>query len=76
MNLSTAWAKPSFSLVVVTLRAARCTSVEAFPIAMLSPEWANIKTSFGMSPMVAICEVGMEYRAERNFTTLPLLASG
>ena len=57
MNVSTAWAKPSFSLDVVTRRAARCTSVEALPMAMLSPDWANIKTSLGMSPIMAICEV-------------------
>ena len=51
---STASAKPSSWLLVVIRRAARCTSRLAFPIAMLNPACANIRTSFGMSPIVAI----------------------
>ena len=54
MNLSTALAKPSSSFEVVTRRAARLTSVLALPIAMLRPECANISTSLGMSPIVAM----------------------
>src|SRR5262245_56004417 len=54
MNRSTAVAKPSSWLDVVTRRAARWTSWPAFPIAMLRPEWANMSTSLGMSPIVAI----------------------
>ena len=59
MNRSTALAKPSSSLVVVTRRAACRTSWLALPMAMLSPEWANMSTSSGMSPIVAICSDGM-----------------
>lgn len=55
MNCSTACAKPSSSLLVVTRLAARWTSWLALPIAMDNPEWANISTSLGMSPIVAIC---------------------
>jgi beta-lactamase class A len=65
MNLSTALAKPSSVLEEVTRRAARCTSGLALPIAMLSPECANISTSLGMSPMVAMARGGMEYLADR-----------
>ena len=54
MNFSTAFAKPSSSFDEVTRRAARCTSRCAFPIAIERPEWANMSTSFGMSPIVAI----------------------
>ena len=54
MNCSTAFAKPSSSLLVVTRLAARWTSWLALPIAMDSPECANISTSLGMSPIVAI----------------------
>src|SRR5262249_12473016 len=52
-NRSTALAKPSSSLDVVTRRAARWTSGLALPMAMLSPEWANMSTSLGWSPIVA-----------------------
>jgi len=65
MNRSTAVAKPSSALEVVIRRAARCTSGLALPIAMLSPEWANISTSFGMSPMVAMASGGIAYLADR-----------
>ena len=58
-NRSTALAKPSSSLDVVTRRAARWTSWLALPMAMLSPEWANMSTSFGWSPIVAICSGGI-----------------
>ncbi len=54
MKRRTAVAKPSFSLESVTQRAACCTWWSAFPMATLSPESANIRMSFGMSPMVAI----------------------
>ena len=54
MNRSTALAKPSSSLDVVTRRAAFWTSWLALPMAMLSPEWANMSTSLGWSPIVAI----------------------
>jgi hypothetical protein len=59
MNRSTALAKPSSSLDVVTRRAARWTSWLALPMAMLSPEWANMSTSLGWSPIVAICSGGI-----------------
>jgi hypothetical protein len=57
MNSSTACAKPSSSFEVVTRRAAFCTSSLAFPIAIDRPEWANMSTSFGMSPIVAMSSV-------------------
>src|ERR1039457_6851566 len=76
MNRSTALAKPSSSLDVVTRRAARWASVLALPIAMLKPEWANMSTSFGMSPMVAIACAGIRSRADSHLATAPLLASG
>jgi acyl-CoA reductase-like NAD-dependent aldehyde dehydrogenase len=53
-NRSTALAKPSSSLDVVTRRAARWTSWLALPMAMLIPTWANMSTSLGMSPIVAM----------------------
>jgi hypothetical protein len=59
MNRSTALAKPSSSFVVVTQRAARLTSSLALPIAMLSPDWVNMSTSLGMSPIVAISSGAM-----------------
>ena len=65
MNLSTALARPSSALEAVTRRAARRTSRLALPIAMLSPECANISTSFGMSPIVAMASAGILYRADR-----------
>src|SRR5580692_5413480 len=63
MNLSTALAKPSSSLDVVTRRAEPCTSGLALPIAMLRPECANISTSFGMSPIVAMASGAIWYAA-------------
>ena len=54
MNDSTARAKPSSSLLVVTWRATRWTSALALPMAMLIPAMLSIGTSFTMSPMVAI----------------------
>ena len=45
-------------------------------MAMLSPECANISTSFGMSPMVAMASGGIPYFADRYRATAPLLASG
>ena len=65
MNLSTALAKPSSSLEAVIRRAACCTSRLALPIAMLRPEWANISTSFGMSPIVAMACGAIPYFADR-----------
>jgi hypothetical protein len=43
---------------------------------MLSPEWANMSKSFGMSPIVAISSGLMSNCWERYRTTPPLLASG
>ena len=60
MNRSTALAKPSSSLDVVTRRAAAWTSWLALPMAILSPEWANMSTSLGWSPIVAICSGGSD----------------
>jgi len=45
-------------------------------MAMLSPETANMSTSLGMSPIVAICATGIPNRDDRYATTPPLLASG
>src|SRR5580692_10214051 len=59
MNRSTALANPSSSLDVVTRRAAFWTSWLALPMAILSPEWANMSTSLGWSPIVAICSGGI-----------------
>ena len=59
MNRSTALAKPSFELDVVTRRAASWTSWLELPMAMLSPEWANMSTSLDWSPIVAISSVGI-----------------
>ena len=56
--------EPSCSFEAVTRRAARWTSGPALPIAMLRPEWPNMSTSLGMSPIVANwireCRVGRE----------------
>ena len=76
MNERTALAKPSFSLVSVTRRAARCTWGSALPMAMLRPEWANIKTSLGMSPMVAISSVESWYRVGEVLDHLALVGLG
>jgi len=51
-------------------------SLGVCPIAMLSPETANIETSLCMSPMVAISSVVTSYIVDRYSTTWPLLASG
>ncbi len=59
MNCSTAFANPSSSFDVVTRRAARWTCESALPMAILRPEWANMSTSLGMSPMVAMSRAGM-----------------
>ena len=64
MNRSTALANPSSSFEAVIRRAARCTCMSALPMAMLNPEWANIKMSLGMSPIVAMCSGGIEYLVE------------
>src|SRR5438552_14078756 len=72
---SIAFANPSCSLELVTKRACRCTSGLAFPMAILSPLFLNINTSFGMSPMVTICTGGMDSACESTSTTCPLLAS-
>ena len=56
-------AKPSSVFEVVTNVAACCTSALALPMAMLTPLRLNMSTSFGMSPMVAICAVGMALAA-------------
>ena len=76
MNRSTAFANPSSSFDVVTWRAARWTSRCALPIAIERPECANMSTSFGMSPIVAISSSGIPYRADRNRATSPLFACG
>ena len=51
--------EPLSSLEPVTWRAARCTSGLALPMAMLMPLRANIRTSLGMSPIVAIFSAGI-----------------
>src|SRR5262245_11161771 len=58
MMASTAWANPSSSFEVVTNFACACTSGLAFPMAMLIPLFWNMRTSFGMSPIVAISAGG------------------
>jgi len=47
-----------------------------FPMAMLTPLRLNMKTSFGISPIVAIFAVGTCSISERTVTTSPLLAFG
>ena len=76
--MSTAFAKPSSSFEVVTRRArAMDLAARLCPIAIERPECANISTSFGMSPIVAIC-VRRDARTvrERKATTPPLFALG
>jgi len=68
--------EPSCSFVAVTRRAARWTSELALPMAMLNPLSANIRTSLGISPMVAICAVGIPMSFDKSATTPPLLACG
>ena len=62
-NFRTALANPSFSLLSVTALAWAFTSSLELPMAMEKPLFWNIRTSFGMSPIVAIC-------AGRNVQTL------
>src|SRR5574338_757106 len=76
MKRSTALAKPSSSLEVVTCVASRWTSGLAFATAMLSPLLANMSTSLGWSPIVAICAAGMRMALDIQVTTAPLLAFG
>src|SRR6185437_8579012 len=76
MNLCAALAKPSFSLLSVTALACVFTSSLALPMAMEKPLLRNMSTSFGMSPMVAICAGAMPSRAAMVATTVPLLAFG
>ena len=75
-NFRTALAKPSFSLLSVTALACAFTSSLALPMAMEKPLLRNMRTSFGMSPMVAICAGGMFRSLDRVATTVPLLACG
>src|SRR5664280_1192310 len=75
-NRSIALAKPSSSFEAVTNVADFCTSGLALPIAMLTPLFLNIRTSFGMSPMVAIWLGGMLQSCENIPTTSPLFALG
>ena len=56
---STAYAKPSSSLLREISLAAFFARGSALPMAMLRPEWSNIRMSLGWSPMVAI-SVGLE----------------
>ena len=50
---------------VGTKVAARWTSLLAFPMAILNPEGANMSTSLGISPIVAISSGGMPYAFDR-----------
>ena len=68
-KVSMAFANPSSSFEVVTNFASRCTSGLALPMAMLSPVYINISTSFGMSPIVAICAGGMDSTWDKTATT-------
>src|SRR6185369_13300863 len=52
---SIALAKPSSVFAAVTTFAACFTLSSDWPIATLNPLFANISTSVGMSPSVAIC---------------------
>jgi len=76
MNFRTAFAKPSFSLLSVTALACAFTSSLELPIAMEKPLLRNIRTSFGISPIVAIYAGGMFRSFDRVVTTVPLLACG
>src|SRR3984893_523883 len=55
INFRTALAKPSLSLLSVTVLACAFTSSLELPMAMEKPLLRNMRTSFGMSPIVAIC---------------------
>jgi len=74
MNFRIALAKPSSSLLSVTALACFFTSSLALPMAMEKPLLRNIRTSFGMSPMVAICSGGIFRSLDCVVTTEPLLA--
>jgi hypothetical protein len=65
-NLSSALANPSSWLEAVTNVAAFCTSLLALPIAMLTPLFLNISTSFGMSPIVAMRPGGIPQTCEKH----------
>ena len=71
-HLLDCFANPSSSLEAVTLSAFPFTSGSALPIAMLSPESANINVSLGMSPMVAICSTEIPKIAPR-YSAYPAL---
>ena len=65
MNLSTALAKPSSELEVVT-RPGRALHLEAGVAHRdAQPECANISTSFAASPIVAMASGRIPYRADR-----------
>ena len=76
MKRSTARANPSSVFDDVTNVAARRISALALAMTMLVPLRSNIRTSFGMSPIVAMCSVGMASSVERTLTTSPLFAGG
>ena len=48
----------------------------AFPIAIESPEWANMSTSLGMSPIVAISSVRERVALGQELDDAPLFACG
>ena len=75
-NLSIALANPSSWFELVIKVANICTSLPAFPIAMPTPLFLNINTSFGMSPIAAIWSGGVPQICENIATTSPLLAFG
>src|SRR5262249_53258159 len=75
-NRSIASANPSSSLEAVTNIACALTSALALPMAMLRPLLRNISTSFGISPIVAISELGIDKSWDSVATTVPLLAAG
>src|ERR1039457_3505281 len=70
-NFRAAFAKPSFSWLSVTALACALTASLELPMAMEKPLLRNIGTSFGMSPIVAICSGGMFKRFDRVVTTVP-----
>ena len=75
-NSSTALANPSSSIPAVTYVADFFTSSLACPIATEYPLFLNIKTSFGMSPIVIISAGGIFRNSESHSTTDPLFAFG
>ncbi len=76
ISIRTALAKPSFSLLSVTAFACAFTSALELPMAMEKPLLRNMRTSLGISPMVAICSGRISRCREREVTTAPLLARG